>query len=295
MKLQTKQRRGFTLIELLTAVTITVSILAILIGMTRMTMDTWKESRDRARAASQAKEGLDILARDLEGVVIREGNDFEWLYVDMDDNGDEMGPSSGLIKNPIEFCFLTAATDRYDGNIGTADDLGGDISTVIYRLVYKDQLDGGYPVYSLYRQLVNPDDTFNDFLGQTDLNTNVDSDEVIGAGNFVAENVYNLSVTIIVEYTNTAGNVVRVRKPVIDGGGVTEVSMTGKGLKDGSGQDLINGQPDARIVSIELGLLVLNDSAMRSLNKKSFTDSSFEELLKENSNYFTKSVLMARP
>lgn len=278
--------------------TITVVILGVLIGTTRMTMDTWKESRDRARAATQAKEGLDILAKDLEGAVIREGNDFEWMYVAMDDNGDEMGPSSGEIKNPIEFCFLSAATDRYDGKIGTSDDEGGDISAVIYRLVYKDQFNGDYPVYSLYRQLVNPDETFEDFLAQTDLSTNVDSDDVISASNFVAENIYNLSVTLVVEYTDDSGatpKIVRTRLPIIDGGAVNELRVIGGKLVGAANSEIIPGEPEARIVSMEIGAVVLNDSAMNSLSKKSFTDASFEKLLKENSHYFTKSVLMARP
>lgn len=298
MKFQTQQRRGFTLIELLTAVAITVVIIAVLIGMTRMTMDTWKESRDRARAATQAKEGLEILARDLEGVVIREGNDFEWMYIEMDDNGDALGPAAGEIKNPIEFCFFTAATDRYDGNIGEADDLGGDISTVVYRLVYKDQLGGDYPVYSLYRKLVNPDETFTDFLATKDLGANVQGDEVIMAENYVAENIYNLSLTFIVEYTELVGGeqrIVRESIPVIDGGTYNEISVTGRGLKGSGGADLLPAHPDARIVSVELGMVVLNDSAMNSLEKKPFTEQSFKKLLKENGHYFTKSVLMARP
>lgn len=303
MKFTTKQRRGFTLIELLTAVAITVVIIAVLIGMTRMTMDTWKNSRDRARAATQAKEGLDILSRDLEGAVIRDGNDFEWMYVKMDDNGDDLGPSSGEIKNPLEFCFITAATDRYNGNIGTDDDNGGDISTVVYRLVYKDQFDGEYPVYSLYRQLINPDDTFSDFLGLEDLSDAVQSDEVIDAENFVAENIYNLSLTLIVEQTeevNGVKRIVRKRVPVIDGGDVSEVRVIGAEIKGEDGEDPleVDGEDllaSARIVSAEIGMLVLNDSAIRSLGKKNFTDESFAEMVKENSHYFTKSVLMARP
>lgn len=298
MKIQTQQRRGFTLIELLTAVAITVVIIAVLIGMTRMTMDTWKESRDRARAASQAKEGLDILARDLEGAVIREGNDFEWFYVEMDSNGDPLGPNAGEIKNPIEFCFFTAATDRYDGQIGTPDDNGGDISTVVYRLVYKDLFNGDYPVYSLYRQLVNPDETFTNFLAKEDLGANVQASEVINAENFVAENIYNLSLTLVVEYSenvNGTERIVRKRVPVIDGGTYTEVSITGRGVKGAGGADLFPANTDARVVSAEIGMLVLNDTAMRSLENRKFNENTFKKMLKENSHYFTKSVLMSRP
>ena len=75
MKQSLRQRKGFTLIELLTAVAITTVILAVLIGMTRMSMDAWKESSDRARASRLAKESLEVLAKDLEGIVIRKGND----------------------------------------------------------------------------------------------------------------------------------------------------------------------------------------------------------------------------
>lgn len=303
MKIQQTQRKGFTLIELLTAVTITVAILGVLIGTTTMTMDSWKESRDRARSATQAKECLDVLAKDLESAVYRSGNEHEWLYIKMDDNGDELGPdvsgASAEIQNPIEFGFLTAATDRYDGNIGGADDKGGDVSASVYRLVFKDQMGGDRPVYTLYRKLINPDEAFENYLGQTSMSSEVNSDEVIEAENFVAENIYNLSVTILVEYTDTSGNLKRQRIPVIDGSDATDISLKGDGLTDSNGTLLtINGDTipkNASIVSVELGVVVLNEALMKSLNQKPYTDASFKEALKENSNYYSKSVLMARP
>ncbi|MEO1857484.1 MAG: prepilin-type N-terminal cleavage/methylation domain-containing protein [Rubritalea sp.] len=317
MKTHRSLRKGFTLIELLTAVAITTVIIAVLIGTTRMSMDAWKDSSDKARASRLAKESIEVMARDLEGIVIRSGNDYEWLSIRMDDN-EANGPTNAEIKNPLEFFFFSAPTDRYDGNIGTADDEGGDISAVIYKLAYVDQLDPvgkTFPVFSLYRQLINPDETFSKYLGKNNIVTGLlDSEDVTGSSNFIAENIYNFTVTLIFEFNNvTTGKMEQKRVPVMTSGtDFQEIRITGRmvgkdnpsttsvpasqspaDIEDSSGN---NVAASARLAGAELGILVLSDSAMRALNKKPFTDqAAFGNFVKENSHYFSKSVILPRP
>lgn len=297
MKTQFKYRKGFTLIELLTAVTITTVIIGVLIGATRMSMDAWKESRDKARASRLAKESIEVMARDLEGIVIRSGNDYEWLYAKMD-SSEASGPSDNAkLKNPLEFAFLTAATDRYDGKIGEVEDKGGDISTVLYRLVYKDQLDPigqTFPVYSLYRQLINPDETFDTYLAQETIQGITNSETVTDVNNFIAENVYNLTVTLIFEYEKN-GVLSQKRVPIMSSGSdFSEVSIKGDGVSTPGASSTL--PDDARLSGAELGILVVTDSGMKTMNKKKFKDSQkFAAFLKKNSHYFTKSVALPRP
>ena len=304
MKTHKSIRKGFTLIELLTAVTITTVIIGVLIGATRMSMDAWKDSRDKARASRLAKESIELLARDLEGIVIRSGNEYEWLSVKMDTNlqGGELGPSTHAeMKNPLEFIFLTAATDRYDGKIGDDDfDKGGDVSAVIYKMVYKDQFEGtsggtAFPVFSLYRQRIDPDRTFKEFLAQPNIQELASKEDVTNPNNFIAENVYNLTVTLIFEYTNTGTGVIEQKRlPIMaSGSDYKEVRIKGDKVEISGGAPLPD---DARLSGVELGILVLSDSGMRALNKKSFKDkSAFAKFVKENSHYFTKSVVLPRP
>lgn len=294
MKHFKQQRKGFTLIELLTAVAITTVIIGVLIGTTRMAMDAWQESRDKTRASRLAKESMEVMARDLEGIVIRSGNDYEWLYAKMDSNVD-LGPDSNAeIKNPLEFVFFSAATDRYDGKIGSADNRG-DISAVIYRLAYQDPLGGNvFPVFSLYRKLVNPDETFDDYLAKDSIQGITTANDVINGDNFMAENVYNLTVTFVFEYDNS-GAIVQKRVPIMTSGSdFDEISIKGNEVETPGATS--NLPDDARLVGAELGILVLSDSGMKLLNNKTFSEADdFAKFVKENSHYFTKSVVLPRP
>lgn len=294
---------------------ITTVIIGVLIGATRMSMDAWKDSRDKARASRLAKESIELMSHDLEGIVIRSGNEYEWLSIRMDGTlaSTDLGPSANAeMKNPLEFVFFSAATDRYDGAIGTATDNGGDISTVIYKLVYKDQFEGSggmqFPVFSLYRYLINPDMTFDNYLAKPDIQSLAAAEAVTNANNFIAENVYNLTVTLIFEFNNVATGVMeQQRVPVMTSGNDFQeirikgnmvakdalASPTAANIVDSNG---VNVASSARLAGAELGILVLSDSGMRGLNKKQFAgDAAFAKFVKQNSHYFTKSVVMPRP
>ena len=280
--------------EVMTAMAITTVIIAVLVGMTRISMDSWKDSRDKTRAGRLAKESLELMAHDLEIMIIRSGNSYEWLYAKMSGSGD-LGPSANAeIKNPLEISFFTAATDRYDGQIGTDADRGGDVSLVTYRLAYRDQLDPvgkSFPVYSLYRRLVNPDETFEKYLAKESIQGLVNASDVINdTNNFLAENIYNLTVTFIFEYS-VNGNLIQKRIPVMQTGSkFSEVSVRGDSVVPAILPD------DARLTSIELGALVVSDSAMQIFNNKRYRNAQdFAGDLKENSSYYTKSVVLPRP
>jgi len=193
MKNQSKQStRGFTLIELLVAMVITTLIVTILVSVTAMALDTWNRSRSEIRAARQGKAMIDSMARDFESLVVRKGNDFEWLYAAYSINGSSNdGPGGNESPNAADLVFFSAATDRYNGNIGdpgdptatppvASKDKGGDVSTVAYQLVYQDPIDPDQnytdmsdkekeklQTFVLYRKIISPDVTFTDTLGKT--------------------------------------------------------------------------------------------------------------------------------
>jgi len=155
---------GFTLIELLVAMSITVVLIGVLVYLTAISMDTYRDSRNEVRASRQAKEALETISKDLESMVSRrDGNSYEWLYAGPETN-TQQGPTNKEITNTSHLIFFTGATDRYNGDIGGALDKGGDVSAVSYRLVYRDQIgdpnDDKFAVFSLYRRLVDPDETF---------------------------------------------------------------------------------------------------------------------------------------
>ena len=294
---------GFTLIELLVAMSLTVILLGILVYMTGISMDTYKKSRNEVRASRQAKEALDVIARDFESMISRrDGNVYEWLYAGKEPR-DLEGPSGKEVTNASQIIFFTGATDRYNGEIGGTDDKGGDVSTVCYRLVYRDQIGDTdtdeYAVFSLYRHLVNPDDTFgvggaSGLLAVDDLKqayqTGFENDDLV-ASNFLVENIYELTVTFLVEYTES--NETKIERVTIRQNGTspyTELRLKGDKIEvqGGGGSAIENGH----IVGVEVSITILTDHGI-TLAKKSGIKR--EDLLRKHAYHYTKTINTPRP
>lgn len=275
--------RGFTLIELLVAMAITTIMVSILISITSISLETWNRSRAELRAARQAQAMTEIMARDFEAMVVRSGNNFEWLSaISQPAVGPSASPSADLI-------LFTAATDRYDGKIGTADDRGGDISTSAYSLRYNDPINAGgarFETFVLYRKLVNPDDTFGtnnrpSLLGQIDLQAAFQGQH--GASldqiaNFVCENIYQFSVTFHLDTPN-----VQQRTLTIEQGRNTAFRVYGDRVT-------LNGaemNPRPRITAVEISLTVISDTAMNALRRNARIPDDF---ISKNSFQYSKLI-----
>ena len=297
--------RGFTLVELIVSMGITIVILTLLVSITGVAMDGWRVSRNKVRAARQAKAALDQMGKDFESLVVRSGNNHEWLFVDVDEVND--GPvDSG---SAAQLVFFTAATDRYNGQIGTTSDLGGDISTVGYRLVYKDPIandKGKYAVFGLYRNLVNPDETFEDLLAQEELMTTGggsgpfkaymnDVDEI---SNFVCDNIYEMTMGFLIEYSELSGGKLVTKHKhltVVDTSGgdvVEELRVKGNGIfaePQPSDADKIE---KGRIVAVDVSVTVITDHAMSVLRNSRLSGDQLDKFIAKNSYRYTKTVLL---
>jgi len=295
--------RGFTLIELMVAMAITTIIVTVLVSITAIAMDTWNRSRSELRATRQAKAMVDSMARDFEALVTRRGNAFEWLSATC----LKAPPGEKLVStNAAELIFFSAATDRYDGEIGINNkkDKGGDVSCIAYRLNYKDPIDKGanaFKTFVLNRLLVNPDNTFNDLLGKEDLtaafaNYTGKLDET---QNFLCENIFQFTVTFHIEATHvtskTDSKVVSV--PVIVGqttsGQMTQtLKIKGTGLVVQVTDSTVTPEElkAGRIAAMAVSLTVLTDYGVDQLRKRPFTESQKSEFLAKNSYQYTKLV-----
>ena len=299
-----KPANGFTLIELLVAMAITTIIITILVSITALSLDTWNRSRSEVRAARQGKAMVDTMARDFESLVTRKGNTFEWLYAESNPSSD--GPKGNGSPNAIDLIFFSAATDRYNGQIGVDNvDLGGDVSTVGYQLVYKDPIDSSatddYKTFVLYRKLVDPKETFEKILGQTTIKGKVDfgtsgTTVVSAKENFICENVYQFTVTYhlrITDSTTTPPTVKIVRVPVGQGSNSTKkFSVTGAGIISdsavtGATTDQIKS---AQLTAAEISLTVLTDFGLQQLRKRTFTAEEKAKFISQNSYEYSKLV-----
>ncbi|MBC8127854.1 MAG: prepilin-type N-terminal cleavage/methylation domain-containing protein [Gloeobacteraceae cyanobacterium ES-bin-144] len=298
----TSSRRGFTLLELMVAMAITTIIVTVLVSVTSVAIDTWNRSRSELRASRQAKAMVDTMAKDFESMVIRSGNANEWLSA----TSPTALPGNNMkSSNAAELIFFSAATDRYKGAIGTATDLGGDVSGILYKLDYKDAIDasGTYPTFVLKRLLIDPNTTFTTMLGKTDLTPLFTSNTATldKVQNFVCENVFQFTVTFWVQIsrvntTTTKTDLLTV--PVTVGQSASTSAPVTKSFKvKGTGivSTAVSGVTVAelqagRITGVEISLSVLTDAATEQVRRRAFSGSQATEFLKKNSYQYSKRI-----
>ncbi|MFT6242318.1 MAG: type II secretory pathway pseudopilin PulG [Paracoccaceae bacterium] len=312
MKKTSKQsflRRGFTLAELLVAMTITIVLVSLTLVITGSAIDAWKGARTEIRAAGQAKIMLNALGRDLESVVIRQGNnDSQWLIASS--KVTDVGPESESSPNAGRLTFFTAASDRYDGNAGSREkiggdaanrdaDKGGDVSAVSYQLDFADPVWGdqseNFSTFVLYRKLLNPDLTYAGVTSSKDLEKSFDER---GGQNdlddLMCENVYEFTITFIVAYRDTNGDDKTTSIPVMSttNGGLNVVksfAINGTGLapNENSKSEFAGG----RVTAVELAITVLSDDGVAILKKSPFKSTQDKAIFLEEKGYrYTRSV-----
>ncbi len=270
---------GFTLVELMLSMAITAIIVSAMVALIGTASDTWARNSAQVRAARQAKVFIDTMAKDLESMVSRPGNRFGWLHAEMDTSANLPNVTRGQAgsSEAAALTFMTAATDRYLGQVGTAADRGGDISCASYRLRYQDPIDGGTDpetsTFVLYRLLVDPDETFANLLGQEDLGAAIDaySQQMADRENFICENVHQFTITFLVEVQRSHGNGTRpetVRATLSSDAPAGRFTVTGSGLDTDitvagvSAEQLAAG----RLRAVEISLSVLSDAGITRRN-----------------------------
>lgn len=230
--LNKKLCKGFTLMELMAAMTITTILVVIIVGLTRTGVDIWKKTINDIRTTALARQAMDVLYSDLGAIQMRSGNSYEWLLAENDrdlqsgarrsgSSDMKMGPEGAEIVNASRLIFFTSAIDRNpailsaDADHVTSDYAAskatmGDINCVGYKLEYRDQIlnrdaseDGiGFPVYSLYRNLIPADKTYEDILSKDNLYqaySRLAANETDSI-NFIAENIIEMTLVFEVEY-----------------------------------------------------------------------------------------------
>ena len=108
-----QSRAGFTLMELMVAMAITTIIVTVLVSITSIATDTWNRSRAELRAMRQGKAMVESMARDFEALVVRKGNEFEWLSAETPSSMP--GGSGGNLEssNACDLIFFTGSGGVY--------------------------------------------------------------------------------------------------------------------------------------------------------------------------------------
>jgi len=151
IKMKNKAKRAFTLIEIMVATVIMVVLVGLVIQITSEVLKVWSRSSGKLAANAEARIAMDMITQDLETAVFR-NNGQQWLRVEapLASGGDYTGQTVGLK-------LFSPALDRPTGP--------GDICAIGYRLSYKQSYTNGPNVYALYRRIVDPKTTFDNYMG----------------------------------------------------------------------------------------------------------------------------------
>jgi len=316
--LSSKSRRksGFTLIELMVAMTITTMIVTVLVSITAIALDTWTRSRSEVRANRQAKSMLDTMARDLEALVNRRGANTEWLSAITEPVEAKSAVPAIDSSSSSSLIFYTSPTDRYNGEVSEEQKTIGDVSCVGYQLKYQDpiQTQGAkeIPTFVLYRNLVDPDKTYDKLLSKSNRSAttlrsmfqDAFGSETDDPNNFLCENIFQFTITLNVRVERSfARGASTVNVPITLGGVnatatefrleagniITDFSARGTDVSD---EELKGGA----LTSVEVSMTVLTDFAVDQMRVRSFkTPTEQSEFLTKNSYQYSKLVPVATP
>lgn len=224
MKLGNKRcRRGFTLIELMTAMAITGMLVVVIMQLTNQSIDLWRAVSEDVSTSTRSRAALQTLSRDFESFQMRGyDNKYQWLFAKADESMDNV-PKGLKIPRSAQCVFFACAPDR-NPSVSSSTSLRknyrearahnretqGDVNAIGYRLMFRDQIlnmpgvdgndKGVYPLFSLYRQVVPPRQTFEQLLGKENLESAYVRFEQDDEKNFLCENILELNITFTIRY-----------------------------------------------------------------------------------------------
>ena len=291
-------KKGFTLIELMVSMTVTIVIIGLLLYVTRAAFSTLSEGTDNISSYQKGTQALDQLANDLESLVYRTGNNYQWMAASADD--DSTSGVKGLYSN---LAFLTVARDRYDGDTTTN---AGDVACVQYGIKFINPIDASSDLdrtLVLYRRVVDPDDTFDNILGQTDILSVIDTSygAIDSSANVLCDSIRELSISLVIEYTPSGMTTTKiVRLPVLlTGVTTTDDHKLDKFELNGNGINLINpptnltaedieGISSGRISAIDINAQVLSADVIPFLGLTNAPKEKIEKGIKR----FSKTIFL---
>ena len=195
--------KGYTLIEILVSTTIMLILSGLAIQITAEVVKIWGRSSGKLATLSEARIAMDIIANDLEGVVLRNDRT-EWFRAE-----------NVFLKYPVKsksiaLRFFSVIKDKPTDSQGNT--IPGDVSAIAYNLHYVNPIDGsdrGEKSFVLYRMEVDPETTYNNLLDVSKRDTLPNKRSRIwglgntikgkNGGNFLAKNIVNFDIEFHVE------------------------------------------------------------------------------------------------
>ena len=285
-----RNKRGFTLLEILVSMVVTVIVVGLLTYVARTAFASLSDGSNDISSYQKAQTVMERIALDLETMVYRNGTD-QWLAAEAIKTNDTSGSyattfgaearNKDAVGYSSRFTFFSSVLDRYDGDLTQP----GDISCLEYGVVFADPIEpsaNNTPNFVLYRQVINPDYTFQNLIGSNDLLGDVESGRGSAATNapisldnsrnLLCTNIKAFSITFHVEHTvttNNGGTTTNITKiPILEVGDAStdqnkadSIEINGNGIVVSGGAGL-NGITSPKIVAIDINLQVINDDGV---------------------------------
>ena len=297
---QKKRKSAFTLIEIMVASVIMIVLTGLVIQITSEVLKVWNRSSGKLAANAEARIAMDLLTQDLEAAVFR-NNGLQWLR-------SEKG-STSLGTNTVALRLFAPALDRPEGP--------GDICAIAYQLENRDPVSGSDSqddpddrFWTLYRLVVNPQDTFTSLMGKSNQGSlpNKDASNWTGAdvsesivgidgSNYLVQNVVNFEIDFHVyddgnPFTETL---------VTDAGGTIYGGQLG--ITPTVGPQAHPGASSPRLLAYrqplayaEIRLVIVSDKGAQLLQNITKIPETEEEVIRQHGEVFTRRVnLLARP
>lgn len=284
-----KRRSAFTLIEIMVATVIMIVLVGLVIQITSEVLKVWNRSSGKLSANAEARIAMDLLTQDLETAVFR-NNGLRWLEAKQVEFED---PLTGTGYMTTELKLFSPALDRSEG--------AGDICGIAYLLDYRNPIDGTESddrTFVLYRNLIEPEDTFNDLMGtgnqeEFDNAAYWEPDAIRGVDgtNYLVSNIVDFRIDFYVVDDGDSSTPVLVDGDVLFGG--TD-STVGAGASDPADPGFA-----APLAYADITLTVVADSALQVIQNKKLDQTgyaSWKEFIVANGEVFTRRVnFLARP
>ena len=314
------------MVELITAMAITAILVVVIMQLTNQGVTLWKSIHQDTTTSATARLALRTMARDLESIQIRSGaKDFQWMYAEVD--GAMRGVPNGLsIPKSARLIFFACPPDRnpsvsatnskrngYRSLLSSQPETQGDVSTVSYRLKFRDHIlnipsrkgdTESFPLFSLYRHVVTPRDTYERVLGPENLETRYAQFEPQEDERFLCENIVELNLLLNVQHINNASGSDDEGESSYQTVSIPILSSTAKKGKsrfrlysdraDAEGDSLEN----ARIVSAEISITVLTEEGVALVEQVRLGQRhapKLEEFFSRYTQSFSRSVSLPMP
>lgn len=286
----TTAKRGFTLIEVMVATVVMVILVGLVIQITSQVLNVWNRSSGRLSANAEARIAMELLTQDIETAVLR-NNGQQWFRVEAPKDPKVTSEKEVVSNQTVSLKLFSPALDRDASK-------PGDICAIGYRLALQKSYTGATrEVYALYRNIVDPDVTFNDVMdvgadseqASLESGTYWNDDAITDVANYLAGNIVEFKVLVYLDDGS-------------DGEPVNAELTTGELKKTDDGGDYAyggTGGVTTPINYVDVILKVVSDEGLEILTLPTLSGTGFDtevDVLRAHGETFTRRIyLPARP